>query len=82
MAALQVLPSALVSAAAAVRCFSLDVVPAALGGGPLLETLTGEFEDRWSRALHDLSDDASSVASSLHDAAVRYVDLERLLVPR
>ena len=82
MAALQVLPSALVSAAAAVRCFSLDVEPVTLGGGALLETLTGKFEARWSRALQELSDDASAAASSLQEAATGYADLERLLVPR
>lgn len=82
MAELEVVPAALVSAAAAVRCFSVDLEPVVLGGDALSSALTAEFESRWGQALRALAAEADSADVALREAAAHYAQLERLLVPR
>lgn len=81
MTRLEVEPAALVTAAAAVRCFSRDLFGVTFGGWPL-GALTDEFCSRWASALEALSADADDSATALREAAADYADLERLLVPR
>ena len=76
---IDVLPPALVSAAAAVRCFAWDVEPTVVRSG-LLEALSA-FSARWSEALLALSDDARACDAALREAAARYAEVDRLLVP-
>lgn len=82
MPALEVVPPSLVSAAAAVRCFSLELEPVVLGSGSLLGTIGGGFDARWGQTLRALSADADTTALALRDAAADYVRLDRDLVPR
>lgn len=77
MATLDVVPPALVSAAAAVRCFAADMEPVALGDEPL----TDVFGARWGSALRGLATDADDTALSLRDAATGYLRVDSLLVP-
>jgi hypothetical protein len=81
VATLDVVPPALVSAAAAVRCFSFEVDPVVVRSGTLADALA-DFSARWSQALGALADDAEATASSLRAAAVHYADVESMLVPR
>ena len=81
MATIDVLPSALVSSAAAVRCFSADLDPVSLRSDLLTEAVA-VFSSRWAHALETLSADADATATALRDAASGYADLDALLVPR
>jgi hypothetical protein len=81
VATLDVVPPALVSAAAAVRCFSLELDPVVVRSGTLGDALT-EFSARWSHALAGLADDAEATALSLREAATHYAGVDSLLVPR
>lgn len=81
MPTIDVLPSALISAAAAARCFAYDVDPVVVQSEALADA-AAVFGDRWSQALNALVDDAGSVAASLRNAAEEYVELDELLVPR
>lgn len=81
MTTIDVLPSALVSAAAAVRCFSADLDPVVLQSD-LLSEAVAEFSARWCPAVESLAADADTTATALRDAAVRYAELDALLVPR
>lgn len=76
---IDVLPPALVSAAAAVRCFAVDLEPVFVRS-ELLSALS-QFSSRWSEALSMLSDDAETSAASLREAAIHYTEVDRLLVP-
>ena len=81
MPALDVVPDALVSAAAAVRCFALAVAPVSVRTDGLGGALQ-EFADGWAYALRVLTTDADTTAHARREAAQRYADLESLLVPR
>lgn len=81
MTTLDVVPPALVSAAAAVRCFCFDVDPVVVRSGTLGDALAS-FSARWSGALMALVDDAEATASALREAAMHYAEVESLLVPR
>ena len=81
MATIDVLPSALVSAAAAVRCFSAELDPVALRSAVLTEAVD-EFSSRWSQVLEALDADADATARALRDAAIGYAELDALLVPQ
>lgn len=81
MATIDVLPSALVSAAAAVRCFSADLDPVSLRSDLLTESVAA-FSSSWSQALGALTADADATAEALRDAAIGYAELDALLVPR
>lgn len=91
MATIDVLPSALVSAAAAVRCFSAELDPVVLRSDVLrsdalrsdvLSEAVAVFSSRWSQALDALTADADAAAAALRDAAIGYAELDSLLVPR
>ena len=77
---IDVLPPALMSAAAAVRCFAVDLEPVVLRS-EVLDALA-VFSARWSEALAALADDASASAEALRDAARHYVEVDHLLVPQ
>ena len=81
MTTIDVLPSALVSAAAAVRCFSAELPPVTLRSELLAEAVAS-FSWRWSQALGALAADADITATALRQAAVGYAELDALLVPR
>ena len=81
MTVLDVVPPALVSAAAAVRCFALELDPV-VTRSDALEGAVAHFSARWSSALAVLADDAESTAVSLREAAEEYARLDALLVPR
>lgn len=81
MTTIDVLPSALVSAAAAVRCFSAELDPVTLRSDLLTEAVA-TFSSSWTAALASLTADADATASALRDAAIGYADLDALLVPR
>lgn len=81
MATLDVLPSALVSAAAAVRCFSAEIDPIALRSDVLADAVAA-FSARWTTALASLIADADATAAALRDAATGYAEVDALLVPR
>ena len=81
MTTIDVLPPALVSAAAAVRCFSAELHPVALRAGVMSEAIT-DFSVRWSRALDALGTDADAAAWALRDAAIGYAEVDAALVPR
>lgn len=81
MTTLDVLPSALVSAAAAVRCFSAELDPVTLRSDLLTEAVAA-FSSRWTTALGALATDADTTAGALRDAANGYAELDALLVPR
>lgn len=81
MTAFEVVPPALGSAAAAVRCFALDLHPVALRSSTLGDALA-DFTASWSSALTVLADDADAAARSLRHAAGEYERQDALLVPR
>lgn len=81
MTRLDVVPTALVSAAAALRCFCFDVNPVVVRSGTLGDAVA-HFSARWSGALTTLVDDAEVTASALREAATRYAEVESMLVPR
>lgn len=81
MATIDVLPSALVSAAAAVRCFSVELEPITLRTDLLAESVAA-FSSRWTTALASLSAEADATAVALRNAATGYAELDALLVPR
>lgn len=81
MTTIDVLPSALVSAAAAVRCFSAELDPVTVRSDLLTEAVA-TFSSRWTTALGELASDADTTAGALRDAATGYADLDALLVPR
>lgn len=80
MAELDVVPPALVTAAAAVRAFGRELSPAGVTAGGLEEALA-TFTSRWSTALDAVADEADDIAQALQDAAADYLRLDRLLVP-
>lgn len=82
---LDVLPLALVSAAAAVRSFAREVlvpVPPTALEDPVLAAAVEDFASRWSTASADLARSAETAALALQDSAQEYVSVESLLVPR
>jgi hypothetical protein len=81
MTTIDVAPAALISAAAAVRCFSADLDPVVLRSDLLSEAVT-VFSSRWRQAVESLAADADTTATALRDAAIRYAELDALLVPR
>lgn len=81
MPTIDVLPSALVSAAAAVRCFSAELDPVVLRSDALGEAVA-VFSSCWSQALDALTEDAAATSTALRDAAIGYAELDELLVPR
>lgn len=81
MTTLDVVPPALVSAAAAVRCFCFELDPVVVRSSTLGDALAS-FSARWSHALDGLADDAEATASALREAAGHYAEVDALLVPR
>ena len=83
--ALEVLPTALVHVAAAVRAFAREVEPTAhpvlLADAGLARALRS-FTSRWDAAAAVLADDADARARSLQDSAYAYAQVESGLVPR
>ena len=81
MTTIDVLPSALASAAAAVRCFSAELDPVTRRSDLLTEAVAA-FCSRWTTALGALAADADTTAEALRDAATGYAEVDALLVPR
>lgn len=81
MPALEVVPAALVSAAAAVRCFALDLDPVIARSGSL-EGAVADFSAHWSQAMAGLAADADVLSLVLREAAAEYARLDATLVPR
>ena len=49
-------------------------------GHDALEVVTADFGTRWSRGLHNLTDDGNALARGLEEAAAGYAESEQLAV--